>query len=149
MTYPVKHISISINSPVTEVYKFISNPENFPKWVALVQSISKQGGDVWIGKTDVGNIKIIFTPTNEFGIADYWVILANGLVIHNPMRVVENNKNCEVILTLFLLPGTSEDDLKKDAQAVLKDLRKLKDIMESRTERTSILQGNEATSCRN
>lgn len=149
MTYPVKHISISINRPASEVYKFISNPENFPKWVAFVTSISKKGGDVWLGKTDLGDIRIIFTPTNEFGIADYWLILTNGVTVNNPMRVVENNKNCEIIFTLFLMSGRSEVDLKKDAQAVLKDLRKLKDIMESRTERTSALHGNEATICRN
>jgi hypothetical protein len=149
MTYPVKHISISINRPATEVYKFISNPENFPKWVAFVTSISKRGGDVWIGKTDFGDTRIIFTPTNEFGIADYWVIFRNCVTVNNPMRVVQHNNSCEVIFTLFPMPGGSEDDLKKDAQAVLKNLRKLKDIMESRRERTSALHSDEANICRN
>ncbi len=149
MTYPVKHISISINRPASEVYRFISKPENFPKWVAFVTSISKKGGDVWIGKTDVGDVRIIFTPANEFGIADYWLAITNGVAVNNPIRVVENNKNCEVISTLFLMPGRSEDDLKKDTQSVLRDLRKLKDIMERRIERIPALHGNEATICRN
>jgi uncharacterized membrane protein len=56
MTYPVKNISISINKPAAEVYSFASNPENFPKWIDFIKSMSSQG-DIWIGKTDLGDIQ--------------------------------------------------------------------------------------------
>lgn len=59
-TYPVKNISISINRPADEVYQYASNPENFPEWISFIKSMTNQG-DIWIGETDLGDIKIKLT----------------------------------------------------------------------------------------
>src|SRR3989337_840272 len=32
MTFKSQHISVSINRPANQVYEFVSNPENLPKW---------------------------------------------------------------------------------------------------------------------
>ena len=103
-TYPVKNISVSINKPAHEVYQFASNPENFPKWVAFIRSVSRQG-DLWIGKTDQGDIRIKWPSPNEFGIIDHQVTFANGETVNNPMRIITNNKGCEFVFTLFRMPG--------------------------------------------
>jgi hypothetical protein len=140
MTYPAKHISVSINRPAAEVYQFTSNPENFPKWVAFVKSITNQTnqsnqanqGPVWIGKTDLGEIKFRFSPQNNFGILDHEVTLPDGEKVSNPMRVVANNKGCEFIFTLFRLPNRTEEEFSQDAKAVTDDLQKLKEIMENK-----------------
>ena len=131
MTYPVKHISISINRSADDVYAFASNPENFPRWVQFVTSITKQG-DTWLGKTSAGDIRIQFTPQNDFRIIDHLVTLTTGETVNNPMRVVANNKGCEFIFTLFKLPGRTDKEFNEDAAAVTADLQKLKEIMESR-----------------
>ncbi len=101
MTYPVKNINVSINKPARDVYQFASNPENFPKWVKFVKSITRKD-DSWIAQTDLGTIKMKFAAQNEFGIIDHDVTLDNGNIIYNPMRVLVNNKGCEFIFTLFL-----------------------------------------------
>ncbi len=131
MPYSVKNISISINRPANEVYQFTSNPENFPKWVGFVKSITKQG-EIWIGKTDIGDIKIKFAPQNYFGVIDHQVTLPDGVTVNNPMRVLANNKGCELIFTLFWLPNRTEEEFNEDAKAVLGDLQKLKEIMENK-----------------
>lgn len=131
MTYPVKIISISIDRPADEVYSFTSNPEGFPKWIAFIKSITR-AGEIWIGKTDAGDIKIRFSPQNNFGVLDHQVTLASGETVDNPMRVVANNKGCEFTFTLFRLPGRSDEDFDEDAKAVTADLQKLKKIMEAR-----------------
>jgi hypothetical protein len=131
MTYPVRNISVSINNAAKDVYQFASDPENFPRWVQFVKSIARQG-DSWIAETDLGTIKIKFTPHNEFGIIDNQVKLANGNTIYNPMRAIANNKGCEFIFTLFWQPGQSETEFNEDANAVTKDLHKLKEIMEAK-----------------
>lgn len=100
-TYPVRNLNISINRSADDVYQFASNPENFPKWVKFVQSISKQG-DNWVAETEIGTIKIKFTPKNEFGIIDHVVTLSNGETVTNPMRVLRNNKGSEFIFTCFV-----------------------------------------------
>lgn len=129
MTYPVKHITISINKPADEVYRYASNPKNFPEWVAFIESITEQG-DLWIGKTAIGDIKIKWTAPNDFGIMDHQVTLTNGETVNNPMRVIPNNKGCEFIFTLFWLPNRTEKEFNEDAKAVAADLQKLKEILE-------------------
>lgn len=129
-TYPAKYIGISINRPAEEVYEFASNPENFPKWIAFIKSMERHG-DIWIGKTDMGDLKIKFAPANNFGVIDHEVTFANGETVHNPMRAVANNKGCEFTFTLFRLPGKTDKEFNEDAGAVTKDLQKLKEILEN------------------
>lgn len=129
MTYPAKHISIAINKSVDEVYRYASNPENFPEWVAFIKSVTKKD-DLWVGKTDIGDIKIKWTPANDFGIIDHQVRLTNGETVNNPMRVIPNNKGSEFIFTLFWLPNRTEQEFNEDAKAVATDLQKVKEILE-------------------
>lgn len=129
MTYQVKNIHVSINKPAKEVYQYVANPENFPKWVAFIKSIKKEG-NFWVGDSDLGNIKIKWAPENEWGILDHYVTLPNGETVFNPMRIISNDKGSELIFTLFWMPGRSEKEFSEDAQAVAADLNKLKEIME-------------------
>jgi hypothetical protein len=48
------------------------------------------------------------------------------------MRVVANGTGSEVILTMFQLPGMSADQYAEDAAMVEKDLRTLRQVLESR-----------------
>jgi hypothetical protein len=128
-TYPVKNISISINRSAAEVYQFASNPEHFPKWVAFIKSMTKQE-DIWIGKTDAGEIKIKFAPVNDFGIIDHEVTLSNGETVYVPMRAIANNKGCEFTFTLLRMPNRTDQEFNDDAKAVTADLQKLKEILE-------------------
>ena len=129
MTYPAKNISVSINRSADEVYQFASRPENFPKWIAFIKSVTKQG-QVWLAKTEIGDLKIKFSPQNEFGILDHQVTFANGVTVSNPMRAVPNNKGCEFIFTLFRMPDKTDEEFNEDANAVARDLQKLKDLLE-------------------
>lgn len=128
-TYPVKNISVSINRPADEVYQFASDPEHFPQWIAFIHSMTKQG-DIWIGKTDQGDIKIKFAPQNDFGVIDHEVTFPNGEIFHNPMRAIANNKGCEFTFTLFRMPGKTDQEFNEDAKAVTADLQKLKEVLE-------------------
>lgn len=127
------HITITINRPAGEVYQFASNPENFLKWVAFIKSMARQE-NTWHATTDVGDIKIEWPPQNDFGIMDHTVTVATGERINNPMRVVTNGDGCEFTFTLFRIPGRTDKEFEDDAEAVKKDLEKLKEIMESRGE---------------
>lgn len=61
---------------------------------------------------------------------DHDVELDSGVVVHNPMRVVPNGDGSEFIFTLLRQPGMSDDQFADDAQAVTKDLRTLKKLLE-------------------
>lgn len=130
MSFLTRHISISVHKRVDEVYAFVSNPLNLPKWAAgLSGSIRKEGSD-WIADSPMGKVKVKFAETNPFGVLDHDVTLPSGVKFYNPMRVVANDDGSEVIFTLFRVPGMSEQNFHEDAQSVDRDLRKLKEVLE-------------------
>jgi hypothetical protein len=127
MTFPAKHITITINRPAQQVYAFASNPENMPKWAAgLGGSIQKMGDD-WI----IGEVKVKFVDQNSFGVLDHEVTLPSGVTVYNPMRVVPNGDGCEFVFTLYRMPDVSDEDFARDAAAVESDLRTLKAMLEA------------------
>jgi hypothetical protein len=130
MTFASHHICVSINCSANKVYAFASNPENLPHWAAgLSGSIKNIDGD-WIAESPMGSVKVKFADKNKFGVLDHEVTLPSGEKFYNPMRVFPNHDGCEVIFTLYRRPGTSEQMFAEDAQAVTKDLKKLKVLAE-------------------
>jgi len=131
MTYPIRQISVSIERTAAEVYRFVANPENLPKWAGgLSQSTLEKEGDHWVADSPMGKVKVKFAETNAFGVLDHDVTLPDGEVNHNPLRVVPNQQGCEITFTLFHLPRMSEAEFEADAQQIEKDLKKLKSILE-------------------
>lgn len=130
MTFEAKQISISINKPAAEVYEFTSNPENLPKWVPSFFRSIRKDGEYWIADSPLGEAKVKFVEKNNFGILDHYIDLPNGLKVYNPLRVIKNNEGSEVVLTLFRLPGVSDEEYNRDAKSVMGDLKKLKEVLE-------------------
>jgi uncharacterized membrane protein len=125
-----RHISVPINRPPLDVYNFVSNPENLPKWATgLGQSITNVNGE-WIAESPMGKAKIRFAERNTFGILDHDVVLESGVKIHNPMRVVPNGNGSEIIFTLLRQSDMSDEKFSQDAKWVEKDLRTLKAVLE-------------------
>jgi hypothetical protein len=125
----VRLISVSINRPASEVYEFVSNPENLPQWATgLGGSINEVKGE-WTADTPMGKAKIRFVEKNQFGIPDHDVILESGVTVHNPMRVLSNGRRGEVIFTLFRQPDVSQETFLEDAKWVEKDLTILRDLL--------------------
>jgi uncharacterized protein YndB with AHSA1/START domain len=131
MTYPAKLISVAINRSPPDVYKFIADPENLPKWASGLSraTMHKIGGD-WIADSPMGKVKVKFVERNELGVLDHDVTLPSGEVNHNPLRVVPNNKGSEVTFTLFRLSRMSAVEFERDSKLVSADLQKLKSILE-------------------
>lgn len=130
MTFQTTNISISIDNSKEKVYEFASNPENFPKWLAFVKSVSKKSNTFWNAESDLGNIEIELTPENEFGIIDHKVKLPDGTQVYNPLRVIDNGKGSEIIFTLYKMPDKTDEEFNADANLVKADLKVLKDILE-------------------
>ena len=125
-----KHLSIAVDQSSEDVYSYVSNPENFPKWLAFATSISKKSDLVWVAQTNLGTIEIEMIPKNEFGIVDHKVKLPDGNVLYNPLRVIKNGNGSEVVFTLFRDPNKTEEEFENDAQLVKADLKTLKRILE-------------------
>jgi len=131
MRQDVLHISLYIDCPVAQVYDFASDPGNLPRWAAgLARSDIYKQGDVWIAEAPFGNVKIKFSPRNDFGVMDHDVELDSGLVVHNPMRVLPNGEGSEFVFTLLRQPNMSDAQFEDDKRSVEKDLLTLKTLLE-------------------
>ena len=122
-TYQARHISVSINRPPDEVYTFVSNPENLPKWATGLGGSIKNVNGEWIADAPMGKVKIKFAEKNKFGILDHEVVLESGVKVYNPMRVIANGEGSEIFFTLIRQPGVSDEKFEQDAKWVEKDLK--------------------------
>lgn len=129
-TYPVKHISISINKPADEVYKYASNPESWPAWIDFIESVVKEN-NTWFAVSELGRVQVRFVPENNFGIIDHWVTLPDATTVYNPMRVIQNGQGSEFAFSLYKMPYMTDDAFEQDAKAVMNDLKTLKQILEN------------------
>ena len=129
--FPSCNLSISINRSVEEAYNFLCVPENFPRWASgLGKSLKRVDGE-WIAETPDGPVNVRFTERNEFGILDHWVSPKPGLQIYIPLRVIANGSGCELLFTLFRLPGVTDEQFATDADWVMRDLTTLKNLLEA------------------
>src|SRR5688500_8737365 len=95
-THESKAVSVSINRSPDEVYRYLANPANFPKWAPnFCHAIRKVGDGSWIADTTMGALKVRFVPENEFRVADHYVTVSSGEEIQNPIRVLPNGSGSE------------------------------------------------------
>ena len=128
-----QHISITIRRPPTEVYDFVADPRNLPRWAAgLARAEVHREGDAWIAEAPFGRVRVKFVERNSLGVLDHDVTLESGETVHNPMRVMPRPEGSAFVFTLFRRPGMSDDELQRDKAAVEADLRTLKQFMERR-----------------
>jgi hypothetical protein len=125
-------VSVGIERPSDEVYAFVSDPANLPRWATAFCLSVRRSGDEWIVETPQDPVRIAFVAPNDFGVLDHVVTLAPELEIFSPMRVVANGSGSEVLFTLFQRPGMSDAELSDDAALVQRDLETLKGVMERR-----------------
>jgi hypothetical protein len=129
----VFHVSITIRRSPSEVYDFVADPQNLPRWAAgLAQTEVHPEGDAWIAEAPFGKVRVKFVDRNSLGVLDHDVTLESGETVHNPMRVIPRPEGSEFVFTLFRRPGMSDDELQKDKAAVEADLQALKQLMELR-----------------
>jgi hypothetical protein len=128
--FEVKHISVSIQRSPSDVYAFVSNAENLPRWATGLGQKIRRVGDEWFAEGPLGDVKVRLVKPNDLGVADHDVTLPTGAVIHNAIRVIPNGTGSTVIFTLMRLSGVSEQKFADDAKWVEKDLTTLKSLLE-------------------
>ena len=129
--FEIRNITVSIRRSPEDVYAFVSNGENVPRWANGLGNEARRGGDGdWIMNGPIGKVRVRFAPQNDLGVADHDVTLENGTSVHNPIRVIPNGAGCSVIFTLLRQPGVPDDQFAEDAGTVTKDLERLKALLE-------------------
>jgi hypothetical protein len=105
---------MTIERPSQEVYAFVRDPRNLPKWASGLH----------------GAVKVRFVDPNPYGVLDHYVSVDSGPEVYMPMRVFPNGEAAEVLITVFRQSGVSEDKFIQDTQWVRRDLEMLKELLE-------------------
>ena len=124
--------TISIDAPVSQVFSFLANAANWPRW-AIVNVLSVEPGedDWWQMQTPMGPAKLRIRPDEHFGTLDHdfnapdaqWTV---------PARVVANGSGALFMITFFQPPPFSDAFFDEQVALVDQELAKLKELMETR-----------------
>lgn len=125
-----RHVSQVIQRDPSEVYAFMTEPMNLPRWAAgLAQSEVTQDGDRLLVDSPMGRVTVAFTSRNDLGVLDHTVTLPDGTEVYNPLRVIPHPEGAEVIFTIRQL-NASDEDFDRDTDMVRADLETLNSLLE-------------------
>ncbi len=130
-TFQSQTLSVSIRRDPQEIYQFVVNPENLPTWASAFCQAIRRTDSGWIIETTGGDLTLRFVGENTLGVADHYLLGEPGVEIYVPMRIVPNGSGSEVLITLFRQPGISGPEFGQDVGSVTRDLRRLKDVLET------------------
>ncbi len=130
--YESEAIKVAIERPYEQVYDLLLDPDFFAKWAVNPNSVMKPLGDNdWLVELPRGAAVIRFTPRNAYGVLDYQTfnIGETGGPV-TPVRLIRNDKGCELVLIWQRRPGVTPEKFKSDAEWVASDLERLKTLIE-------------------
>lgn len=134
---PARIIHIGIDRNWRDVYAYASEPARMPEWAAGLASGLTPDGDTWLADGGpIGQVRVRFTPLNDFGVIDHSVTMPDGVVVKNALRVLPNGDGAEVVFLLQRRPGVDESAFEADAAHVRKDLQTLRDLLQSGADQT-------------
>ena len=129
-THAARTVGVSIGRRPEEVYRFVADPRNFPRWAkAFCKSVRHVEGR-WVIETPAGEMGVRFVEENGLGVLDHFVTVSPGEEVYVPMRVVANGGGSEVVFTVFRLEGMSEERFAEDVGMVERDLAGLKAVLD-------------------
>jgi hypothetical protein len=108
------------------------DPAHLPQWAPGLGSSVEKVDDRWFVETPEGRAGFAFVRRNDCGVLDHYVTLPLGEAVYNPMRVIADDRGCEVVFTLRRRLGMSDEDFRADADAGAADLARLKRVLERR-----------------
>lgn len=129
-TYTSRHLSETIDRSPADVYAFAADPRNLPAWASGLSTTIEEVDGAWVAESGLGRVTVEPAPHNQYGVLDHVVTLPDGSRVTNSLRVVPNGDGSDVVFSLVQLPGTDLDAFESDAAAVLRDLARLKALLE-------------------
>jgi hypothetical protein len=130
MAKQARHLGMAIERPAAKVYEFARRPENLVLWASGLGSIRRERGR-WVAENPSGRLRLRFARRNAWGVLDHWVQLENGTEIYIPLRVIDTGNSCELVFTLLRQPDMSDAQFETDADWIMRDLTRLKQLLET------------------
>src|SRR5690348_12836076 len=114
MSSSTRHLGERIARPAADVYAFVADPANLPRWSSgLGSSIGRDGG-AWFIESPEGRLRFEFVAANDFGVLDHRVTFPSGETFYNPMRVVPYDDGSEITFAVRRFGDISDADFERD-----------------------------------
>lgn len=130
MAFSLMHITQTIHTVPERVTGFAGDPANLPLWAEGLSAGIRNEDGRWITDSPMGTVEVRFRGGIEFGVLDHDVIFPDSSLVHNPLRVLHNGDDAEIVFTLYRQPHMSDEEYERDAALVRGDLKRLKDLLE-------------------
>ena len=130
-TYNSRIIGVLIERPVSEVFRFLFDPWNYPKWASVTRHrFEYRSGRDWLVDTTAGPRIIRFAEPKDYGVLDHAVFVEGEEPVVSPMRAVPTEGGTLLTFTLFQRPGFTDEGLASTAEWITADLLAAKSLLE-------------------
>ena len=124
-------ISTAIKRSASDVYIYLAEPRNYPKWAAVEgPSFTRIGPNDWQCETAMGERVVRFCERNRFGILDHAVFKRADAPIVTPMRAIPNGGGCLLSYTFFQRPGTTDEQFVSAIEWITSDFLTLQSLLD-------------------
>jgi hypothetical protein len=127
--------AITIDAAANEVFAFVIDPENLPRWaVGFCRAIRRDGeaADRWIVTTAQGDLPIRYVINPAFGVIDFYLSSAPGVEAGVFSRVVPNGEGAEYVFTQFQALGMPDEVFQGQVHALVEELHVLRSLIRAR-----------------
>lgn len=109
MTMRANTRAVTIPASVEEVFAFLGDPGNLPRWAVGFARGIRRDGDEWIVETAAGAFPVRYGIDTERGTIDIHTSVAPGVVASAFSRVLANGSGAEYVFTHFQEPGMPDE----------------------------------------
>lgn len=126
-------LTFPINCGYAAAYDFLSDPSTFGEWAGLAAGTYREIKETgqWTGLASNGEWRYRFTPPNKFGVLDHEISFPDGSSMLYPMRLIPNERGCEIQFTYFASDGVEGDAFDSIVEWIGLDFEVLKSLLET------------------
>jgi hypothetical protein len=124
-------IHFTLTRSVAEVYAYVSKPQNFAQWAAVVGPMRQVGPLEWKAEMAFGMRIVRFTEPNPYGVLDHAIYKEGDEPVVMPMRVTANGDGCDLIFVFFRRDGMTDEQFASGVEWVNADFLALRSILEA------------------
>jgi hypothetical protein len=124
--------AVTIPASVEEVFAFLGDPGNLPRWAVGYARGIRRDGDEWIVQTAAGEFPIRYGIDAARGTIDIHTTVAPGTESSAYSRVLANGSGAEFVFTHFQEPGMPDDVFEGQRDALEEELALLPILFRAR-----------------
>lgn len=127
---PSKALHVDIARAADDVYRFVADPLNFPRWAAVSGPMEQIGPLDWKAQTAFGERLVRFTTQNDFGCFDHAVFASGEEPIFIRGWIIPNGAGCTLVLVFPQRPDVTTEQFASALQWIEMDLMTLRSLLE-------------------